>query len=163
MGYPFCRFRCGIPGNALGVEDLYDGEWFWPEGLTHYVECHSVRLPDEFIQTMRTHSWQVPAGLEFSPVAKPVVLKMIGYWWDPDNPDLALPHPEALVQPGCYGEELPRILAYLRAGRNYVKYISEIWEYLQEHSPSYSDAKEEEFLQEDKSFWLTWAARHGSK
>jgi hypothetical protein len=32
----------------------------WPEGLAHYVEVHSVRLPDEFIDHMRSQGWRVP-------------------------------------------------------------------------------------------------------
>ena len=31
---------------------MSDGVWQWPEGLVHYVECHSLRLPDEFVATM---------------------------------------------------------------------------------------------------------------
>ena len=33
----------------------------WPEGLAHYVEVHAVRLPDEFIDHMRSRGWRVPA------------------------------------------------------------------------------------------------------
>jgi hypothetical protein len=162
MGYSFCRFECGIPNNAMGDSDLSDGEWLWPEGLAHYVERHSVRLPDEFIQTMRSHSWQVPAGLEFSPGAKRMVLKNVGYWFDPESdwfdPDeidgRTLPHPRVLVAPGYYGEDLPRIVAYLRQS-NY----AELCKYVDEHK-----YKKEDFRpQEDISFWVTWAERHGHK
>jgi hypothetical protein len=161
MGYSFCRFGCGIPDRDMGSCDFYDGEWLWPQGLAHYIERHSVRLPDEFIQTMRSHSWQVPVGIEFSPGAKRAALKKVGYWWSPD--EAALPHPRVLVQPGCYGEELPRILAYLRAGRGYLEYLCELWEYMDEQFPGHKDEEEYEFRQEDISFWLTWAGRHGSK
>lgn len=51
----------------------------WPEGLAHYVECHSVRLPDEFIETMRSHSWHVPAKIKFLQAAKRPILRKIGY------------------------------------------------------------------------------------
>ncbi len=44
----FCRFACDIPARVLGRRDLTDGVWVWPEGLAHYVEAHSVRLPDRF-------------------------------------------------------------------------------------------------------------------
>jgi hypothetical protein len=60
-GYSFCRFACGVEDASMGSRDLGDGVWLWPEGLAHYVECHSVRLPDEFIEAMRSHGWQVPA------------------------------------------------------------------------------------------------------
>jgi len=33
--------------------------WVWPEGLPHYVEAHSVRLPDEFIQHMRDVDFRI--------------------------------------------------------------------------------------------------------
>jgi hypothetical protein len=44
----------------LGSWDLTDGQWVWPEGLAHCVEKHWVCLPDEFADTMRSNSWQVP-------------------------------------------------------------------------------------------------------
>jgi hypothetical protein len=59
-GWSYCRFGCGIDPIALGDRDLTDGVWVWPEGLAHYVETHSVRLPDEFIDHMRSQGWRVP-------------------------------------------------------------------------------------------------------
>jgi hypothetical protein len=58
-GWSYCRFDCGIAPSALGDRDLTDGVWVWPEGLAHYVEAHSVRLPDEFIDHMRSLRWRV--------------------------------------------------------------------------------------------------------
>ena len=49
LGCSFCRF-CGC---VNGSTDLTDGVYLWPEGLAHYLECHDVRLPDEFIDHMR--------------------------------------------------------------------------------------------------------------
>lgn len=43
-GHSWCRFLCG----PLGHRELTDGEWVWPEGLSHYVLEHSVILPAEF-------------------------------------------------------------------------------------------------------------------
>jgi hypothetical protein len=60
-GWSYCRFNCGIAPSALGDRDLTDGVWVWPEGLAHYVQVHSVRLPDEFIDHMRSQGWRVPA------------------------------------------------------------------------------------------------------
>jgi hypothetical protein len=59
-GYSFCRFTCGIDDSSMGCCELGDGLWHWPEGLAHYVECHSVRLPDDFIGTMLSNRWQMP-------------------------------------------------------------------------------------------------------
>jgi hypothetical protein len=67
-GYSYCRFGCRDrfedpvdPGvEDMGVSDLFDGVWIWPEGLAHYVERHSVRLPEEFVDHMRSCSWVVP-------------------------------------------------------------------------------------------------------
>jgi len=62
MGYSFCRFNCDAPPPLLGDSDFTDGEWVWPAGLAHYVEAHSVMLPDEFVQTMMGNGWSVPAS-----------------------------------------------------------------------------------------------------
>src|SRR5262249_34367885 len=45
-GTSWCRFLCD-GGN--GCCELSDGCWIWPEGLSHYVRDHHVRLPGEFI------------------------------------------------------------------------------------------------------------------
>jgi hypothetical protein len=57
-GPSFCR----ICGKHNGSRELTDREWVWPEGLAHYVEAHSVCLPDEVIVAMESRAWQVPAG-----------------------------------------------------------------------------------------------------
>src|SRR5262245_47957365 len=54
-GYSRCRFRCGVDDAEMGCAELTDGVWLWPEGLTHYVECHAVRLPEEFVATMQAN------------------------------------------------------------------------------------------------------------
>ena len=70
FGVSACRFGCG----GYGSRCVSDGVWQWPEGLVHYVECHSLRLPDEFVATMEANGWSVaceaekragPASLEF--------------------------------------------------------------------------------------------------
>jgi len=48
-GFSWCRCRCGIESPNMGSCDLSDGEWLWPEGLSHYVEVHRVGLPAEFV------------------------------------------------------------------------------------------------------------------
>jgi hypothetical protein len=60
-GFSFCRFRCGTRPSEMGSRCLTDGIWVWPEGLAHYVECHGVHLPSEFVRTMRRRNWRIPA------------------------------------------------------------------------------------------------------
>jgi hypothetical protein len=59
-GFSFCRFGCGVPDSEMGCRTLTDGIWAWPEGLAHYVAVHTVTLPEQFVQTMRSRSWQIP-------------------------------------------------------------------------------------------------------
>ena len=58
-GFSTCRFRCN-EGRVNGTLDFTDGIWLWPEGLAHYIERHSVILPEEFVGTMRSNDWKVP-------------------------------------------------------------------------------------------------------
>jgi hypothetical protein len=51
MGLSWCRFECGELN--MGASDLSDGIYCWPEGLVHYIEKHSVRLPEEFIEHIK--------------------------------------------------------------------------------------------------------------
>jgi len=46
MGSSYCRFGC--TGVDMGAADLSDGTYLWPEGLSHYVRVHHVRLPKRF-------------------------------------------------------------------------------------------------------------------
>lgn len=50
MGRSWCRFYCGH--TDMGARELTDGTFFWPEGLSHYVELHSVKLPNQVIDHM---------------------------------------------------------------------------------------------------------------
>ncbi|QDU50345.1 hypothetical protein [Gimesia panareensis] len=52
-GYSWCRFSCGVDGPEIGSSDLTDGEWVWPQGLSHYIRRHDVRLPDFFVEHVR--------------------------------------------------------------------------------------------------------------
>ena len=60
LGLSYCRFQCGQRG--LGSADLTDGTWVWPEGLSHYVDVHSVRLPDEFVQHAAARDFEALQG-----------------------------------------------------------------------------------------------------
>jgi hypothetical protein len=55
-GYSYCRFDCGHPDESMGHRCLTDGTYLWPEGLVHYVECHGVWLPPEFVENIRAGS-----------------------------------------------------------------------------------------------------------
>jgi hypothetical protein len=57
-GYSFCRFHCGIPPEEMGRLDLGDGDWLWPEGLAHYLEAHSVMLPEDFVRFAMASGFQ---------------------------------------------------------------------------------------------------------
>jgi len=59
-GLSYCRFECGISYVEMGYRCLSDGEWVWPEGLAHYVAAHDVRLPDDFVLSMRRNGWKTP-------------------------------------------------------------------------------------------------------
>lgn len=50
-GISWCRFFCDHP---MGHAELTDGAWVWPQDLSHYVRDHNVRLPDSFIERIRT-------------------------------------------------------------------------------------------------------------
>jgi hypothetical protein len=59
-GYSYCRFYCGISNTQMGTCDLSDGVWVWPEGLPHYVEEHSVRLPLDFLVHLKQCEFEMP-------------------------------------------------------------------------------------------------------
>lgn len=46
-GHSWCRFFCNHP---MGSCELTDGQWVWPQDLSHYVRDHCVALPNEFVQ-----------------------------------------------------------------------------------------------------------------
>lgn len=58
-GISWCRFGCGH--HSMGSRDLTDGEWVWPEGLSHYVRAHGVTLPDQFLHHVESGGSQSTA------------------------------------------------------------------------------------------------------
>lgn len=60
MGYSTCRV-CGRTDN--GDLELSDGKFVWPNGLSHYVLNHGVRLPDWFV----AHAYLLTETLEAAP------------------------------------------------------------------------------------------------
>jgi anti-anti-sigma factor len=69
VGNSQCRFGCGPCGSSEST----DGTWAWPEGLAHYVEAHSVVLPDEFVIGMSANHWTVPKRFAEGP-------PNVGFW-----------------------------------------------------------------------------------
>ena len=58
MGLSWCRFKCGEIN--MGACDLSDGVYCWPEGLAHYLEKHTVRLPEKFVEHARKNQHASP-------------------------------------------------------------------------------------------------------
>lgn len=69
-GWSTCRFRGCREGECNGCGNFTDGHWYWPQGLAHYIERHSVILPEEFIETMRANDWRVPAAAKDAAAAQ---------------------------------------------------------------------------------------------
>lgn len=61
LGALFCRYGCGAPRARLGLWDLTDGVWLWPEGLVHYLEVHGLALPDAFLARAERNQFAFPA------------------------------------------------------------------------------------------------------
>jgi hypothetical protein len=89
MGTSWCRFQCGIPNEAMGSEELTDGQWVWPAGLSHYVRVHNITLPDEFIAHVLTHDpprgrrrcWVELLNSEVRPVARTIAERpSLDFW-----------------------------------------------------------------------------------
>ena len=52
-GFSWCRFECGEAN--MGTECLTDGTYIFPEGLTHYIKDHNIRLPEKFISHIKNY------------------------------------------------------------------------------------------------------------
>ena len=64
LGYSFCRFNCGIPDHEMGTANLTDGNYVWPEKLSHYVSKHYIWLPELFIHHVRANQHYNPDEIE---------------------------------------------------------------------------------------------------
>ena len=51
-------------GNAGVLSEYTDGTWLWRGDLSYYVKNYNLKLPDEFIETMKKNNWKVPVTLE---------------------------------------------------------------------------------------------------
>ncbi|WP_399887339.1 hypothetical protein ACGH7X_22585 [Streptomyces sp. BBFR51] len=45
---------------AGGASLKTDGDWVWRLDLPHYVDSYHVALPEDFLQTIRSHDYVVP-------------------------------------------------------------------------------------------------------
>ena len=61
MKCPLCDER--YPKMAV----MSDGEYFWPISLAHFVESHSVRLPDTILAHIRSAQWCPPKIVDVDP------------------------------------------------------------------------------------------------
>ncbi|MET7876175.1 hypothetical protein ACPXB1_12680 [Micromonospora sp. DT68] len=43
-----------------GASVLTDGEWLWRDDLRFYLATYHVRLPTDFLQTVRSNDYRVP-------------------------------------------------------------------------------------------------------
>ncbi len=76
-GYSWCRFCCD--DMRLGNREQTDGKFLWPEKLWHYVECHNVRLPEEFVNEVIKNE-QIPV-LQETKLLPPNTLTIDSQWW----------------------------------------------------------------------------------
>ncbi len=70
MGISTCRF-CG---RENGCAELTDGTYLWPEGLSHYVSDHGVRLPAPVVDHILACAAQTPDQVDHA-------------WWNSVVPD----------------------------------------------------------------------------
>jgi len=60
-GLSWCRFSREV--TFLGSKELTDGFYYWPEGLSHYLEQHYVKPPQEFIDHVKGRTIQDSAAV----------------------------------------------------------------------------------------------------
>jgi hypothetical protein len=60
-----CSISCELCQENLGNPGQYqsDGVWLWPSGLAHFVEKHSLRLPDSMVEHVRSVLYSPPARI----------------------------------------------------------------------------------------------------
>ncbi|MCR5627408.1 MAG: hypothetical protein K6F99_08820 [Lachnospiraceae bacterium] len=51
--------------GTSGIASSYtDGIWLWPGDLAYYVKNYNLKLPDEFISTMKDNDWQISKTID---------------------------------------------------------------------------------------------------
>ncbi len=79
MGYSQCRC-CGR--EVVGTCDLSDGEWVWPQGLSHYLREHGLPLPEPVLSTFQDREYQVPLSAPSPPVPDEAWEYDFSFWHD---------------------------------------------------------------------------------
>ena len=51
-------------GNAGVASEYTDGTWLWRGDLSYYVRNYNIKLPEEFLETMKKNNWKVPISPE---------------------------------------------------------------------------------------------------
>lgn len=86
LGSSYCRFGC--TGVDMGSTDLSDGTYLWPQGLSHYIRVHHVRLPKHFTRHIIENFWRLKKAhkVESPEPGKEALLadaaKQLGEWVD---------------------------------------------------------------------------------
>lgn len=54
--------KCAVCGVDVADASVWrwDGEWLWPHMVHHFVAHHSVRLPDNMLETIRKRCYAPP-------------------------------------------------------------------------------------------------------
>jgi hypothetical protein len=81
LGYSFCRFDCGTPDHEMGAADLTDGNYVWPEKLSHYISNHNVWLPEPFILHVKTNENYNPEDINLKSQNFDVKTIFNRKWW----------------------------------------------------------------------------------
>ena len=51
--------------GTSGISSSYtDGIWLWPGDLAYYVKNYNLKLPNEFISTMKENNWKVSKTID---------------------------------------------------------------------------------------------------
>lgn len=53
-----------LNGNSGTTSTFTDGIWLWPGDLSYYVRNYRLKLPDDFITTMKNNNWKVNISLD---------------------------------------------------------------------------------------------------
>lgn len=71
FGCSHCRLGCTHLHREMGIADLTDGHWIYPEGYPHYLRCHDVKPPQAFLDHIRLNEYLQPKLKEVHPPTPP--------------------------------------------------------------------------------------------
>lgn len=60
-------------GVILYPANNTDGVYLWPVELAYYVRTYHVRLPEHFIEHMRSRDWAPPAQIDYDALERALV------------------------------------------------------------------------------------------